>query len=264
MGKIIFRISLIAGFLICSNRQSFSQTVLQGLNYTYDWQSAMNNLYTEEMLDLEAKKKMEASQKAAYEEKKKKAEACSKNLKETYKGFTSYPKNISDGWHNVSITNNYDFCDDRKVLISNNKITKYFIDDWLERTIGLSGAIKEGKTIVKIKQKDGTLTELYDVYFIENIVDSTTMATAPNPGDFSFYTSYSKGGKIDIYVEGMFAGTLDSYFDEEAGCGEEGTVTIKYKPGTYNYVAKSQNGKYKWSGQITIVGNKCKKLALTK
>ena len=54
-------------------------------------------------------------------------------VKAYYSSLTSYPEKISDGWHKVISMNNYDFCAERKVYVSNNKITKYVIDDWMKK-----------------------------------------------------------------------------------------------------------------------------------
>jgi hypothetical protein len=66
------------------------------------------------------------------EEKKEKAIAMMGQVKSYYNSLNSFPPNIPDGWHKVISTNNYDMCAERKVFIESNKITKYFIEDWLE------------------------------------------------------------------------------------------------------------------------------------
>ena len=58
-----------------------------------------------------------------------------------------------------------------------------------------------------------------------------------------------------------------SYFENGIpACGQEGTVTITYKPGTYNYRVEGEGafGTVYWEGRVTISAGICKLQKLTK
>lgn len=180
--------------------------------------------------------------------------------KSLYSSLSNFPTSVKDGWHNVIATNGYDFCQERKVYVSNNKITKYVIDDWSNRVVDIANSIENGKSNLKLQNVDYYL----DIFFFDYIFDQTSSTSTPkSSGKISFYTNFKRAGQVDIYLEGTFIGTLTSYFNEgEPNCGQSGTVTFEYKPGTYNYTASSDN--YTWSGSITIYENNCRLHGLTK
>ena len=96
-----------------------------------------------------------------------------------YNSATKYPSSIINGWHRVTSMNNYDFCDDRTVLVVNNKITKYFINRDNIRYVVFSTTIKNGKSFVKLKQPNGETGDMLDIYFIESILDPSSKAGSP-------------------------------------------------------------------------------------
>lgn len=177
-----------------------------------------------------------------------------------YNSAKSYPSQIPNGWHNVFSMNKYDFCEQRKVYVYDNKITKYVVDDWSYRTVSYSLPISNAKTTIKIQESPD---DLLSIFFLESIYNPTSTTSPPiQPGEVSFWTNDPKGN-TEIYVEGIYIGTLTSYFKEGSpNCGQSGTVVYKNKPGTYNYVAKSSSGT--WKGTITISGTGCSKMKLNK
>lgn len=205
---------------------------------------------------LEMKKRQaEAAERA----RKEKAQETIKQTKEIYKSIKTFPEAIADGWYNVTVTNNTDFCEERKVYIEDQSIKKYFVDNWIERQVAFSGKIEKAKAIIKMQ------TEYLDVYFLETAINPTNSKTTPplNSGKISFWTDYKRAGNVDLYVDGYFIGTLKSYFNEgEPNCEQDGVITFNYKPGTYNFEAKSE--KLSWSGSITIYENQCIKQKLNK
>ena len=58
----------------------------------------------------------------AEEKTKQKALVLMQQTKSIYSSMNNYPAKIADGWHNIVATNNFDFCDYRKVFVSNNQI----------------------------------------------------------------------------------------------------------------------------------------------
>lgn len=188
-----------------------------------------------------------------------KAQETIKRTKEIYKSIKNFPDAIADGWYNVTVTNNTNFCEERKVFIENQTIKRYIVDNWIEPQVTFSGKIEKAKAIIKLGN------EYLDIYFLETAINPTASKTTPplNPGKISFWTDYKKAGSVDLYVDDNFIGTLKSYFKEgEPNCEQDGVITFNYKPGTYNFEAKSE--KYSWSGSITIYENQCTKQKLNK
>lgn len=173
-----------------------------------------------------------------------------------YNSITSYPKIVKDGWHIVQSLNNKDFCEERKVYVQNNVVTKYIVDDWESRNIQYSTSITNGKTTIKLVNSD----EFLDLYFLDYILTPTKTVTEPQtPGKISFWKNFGGDGYIKVWVEGKFIGEIDSYFDSSVpSCSQDGTLTFENKPGTYNY--KAENNKHKWSGTFTISSNDCKNI----
>jgi Skp family chaperone for outer membrane proteins len=193
-------------------------------------------------------------------EERKKAISKMNQVIEYYNSFTEAPMIIQDGWHDVFSMNNYDFCDKRKVYVENNKIVKYFIDDWDARTVTYSLPIKNAITNIKLKEYE---SDMLKIFFLDALDNPNSLASPPiQPGKVSFWTNASKGD-TEILVEGYYVGTLKSYFSGNTpNCGQSGTVVYKNKPGTYNFYAKSYSGS--WSGTISISGTGCTNFKLSK
>jgi len=151
-----------------------------------------------------------------------------------------------------------------KVYVSNNQVTKYVIDDWMEKSVSYPTTINKAKAIVQLKEDDGTTGEMVELYFLEYINNPTSYTSPPvGSGKVSFWSNMKRGGNINIYVEGTYIGELTSYFSEGTpNCGQSGTVTFEYKPGTYNYKATNNNST--WSGTITIYSGNCSLKGLVK
>ncbi len=196
--------------------------------------------------------------------KKEKAQASIAQIKSYYASVTAFPSNISNGWHMVFTTNNYDFCDERKVFVENGKITKYFIEDWIEKKISFSTMINDAKAMIQLFNSDGIKGDMLDVYFLDNI-NNVNAYTAPpvGSGKISFWTDDKRAGNISLYIDDSYIGMLTSYFKETTpNCGQTGTVVFEYKPGTYNYYAT--NGRATWKGSVTIYAGDCRRQGLTK
>ena len=61
---------------------------------------------------------------------------------------------------------------------------------------------------------------------------------------------------IDITFNNEFAGTLTTYTNGIANCGQPGALTIEICPGTYTYTAKDANNKT-WTNSVKITANNC-------
>lgn len=177
-----------------------------------------------------------------------------------YNSSKSQPITVKDGWHSVYAMNNYDFCDQRKVYVENNKITEYIIDDWIARTVSYSTPTQYGKATIRLAESKD---DLINVFFLDYMADANSYSTPPlKSGRVSFWTD-SRIDYTDVFVEGNYIGTISKRFKKETpSCGETGTVIFEGKPGKYDYIAESSIGR--WSGVITVSSSKCTTLKLTK
>lgn len=97
-------------------------------------------------------------------------------IKSIYSKINNFPTKIIDGWHNIISTNNYDFCDSRKVYVLNNLIVKYVIDNWAERIVTFSSQINQGKGLIKLNDNE---SEYLDIYFIDFCINPNSLASPP-------------------------------------------------------------------------------------
>ena len=188
--------------------------------------------------------------------KKEKTIGMMSQVKAYYNSLNVFPDKISDGWHKVISMNNYDFCEERKVYVSNNQVTKYVIDDWKKKTISYPVTINKAKAIVQLIEDDGTTGDIVELYFLEYINNPNSYTSSPLvSGKVSFWSSAKRTGDINIYVEGDYIGKLTSYFQSSPNCGQNETLSFEFKPGIYNYKAICDKGN--WSGTIRINSDDC-------
>jgi hypothetical protein len=178
-----------------------------------------------------------------------------------YNSFTNYPKTIPDGWYNVIASNDYDFCADSKVYVKDNQITEYVIDGWDDRVVNFSGPIKAGKGLVKVNMTNRSKDELYDIYFIEYLSNPNVKTNAPQvSGYITFWIDFKAKSPVKLYIEDTYVGDFKSYFaNGSPKCNQEGTLSFRYKPGTYRYRAESK-GTFKtrlWEDTFTIPVDGC-------
>jgi hypothetical protein len=205
-----------------------------------------------------------------YKQIKEKATACYNHVKEYYKSFVKYPELLIDGWHRVTVTNNFDFCSERNVLVSKNKIIRYVIHDDIGKQIAFSPPIKNAQSHLKFEDSDGSITGYFDVYFIESIIDSTSKAPEPiAKGAVSFWINFnpfisSKWRVVNVYINNQLIGSINECFKEaEPICGQLGTLQFTDKVGKYQYRAEAGNHK-KWEGYIEIKPGGCSTILLNK
>lgn len=176
-------------------------------------------------------------------------------VKMNYNSFKQYPQRVSNGWHSVMSMNNYDNCSEVKVFVEDNKIKEYVIDNWFSQAIGSEPNISNSKAMLSLLLNDNQ-REFVEIYFIDFINNPNSKASPPlKEGSVSFWSNEKRGGKIKIFMEDEYIGELDSYFEERPNCGVNGTLSITYKPGIYNF--KASSNKYNWSGTFTIEPDNC-------
>ena len=82
-------------------------------------------------------------------------------------------------------------------------------------------------------------------------------------GQISFWTNIPLRGEIKIYIDGTYAGSLDSYFSKGTPrCGQEGTVTVSKSSGKHIFYAKSDSGR-EWRGTVNFGSSGCQTMSLT-
>ncbi len=200
--------------------------------------------------------------------KKEKALGMISQVKSYYNSLQTFPDKIPNGWHKAISMNNNDFFEECKVYISNNQVTKYVVDDWIEISVSYPTTIIKAKAIVQLNNDDGTMCEMIELYFLENINNPNSSTIPPvGPGTISFWTSWKNSGNMELYFDGDYVGKFESYFAAGSpNCGQQGTITITYKPGTYRFRAVSKGGlsSKTWEGTVTIYAGGCQLQELTK
>ena len=195
---------------------------------------------------------------------KEKVKSAINQVKSYYSSFSTFPEKINDGWHKVISTNNYDFCEERKVYVSNNKVVKYVIDDWIEKKVSYFSVVNKAKSMLQLAEDDGSNGDMVELYFIEDISNPNSYISPPvRPGKISFWSNFKRGGAIRVYIEDVYIGAISSYYSKSTpNCGQDGTLIFEYKAGTYKFEASNKNRT--WSGTVTITADTCKLHGFTK
>jgi hypothetical protein len=94
-----------------------------------------------------------------------KAQAKIDRVKEVYQSITTFPSSFSEGWYNVISTDNYEFCAERQVYVSDQRVTRYNVNGQ-EREVTSSSVITKGKAVIKIRETEDFL----DLYFLESLL----------------------------------------------------------------------------------------------
>ncbi len=188
--------------------------------------------------------------------KREKVISLTNQVKSLYSSFPKYPEKISDGWHKVISTDNFDFCEERKVFVSNNQITNYIMDDWFERKISYPSNISKGKATVQLVQDDGSIV-FADIYFLEFINNPNSFTSSPvGSGKISFWTNSPFRGSLYVYIDDILVGEITTYTPSgNPLCDQPGIFTFEYKPGTYSYKVIGNNRT--WSGTCFIEKGNC-------
>ena len=177
--------------------------------------------------------------------------------------FDLFPKeNIRNGWHQVEVMNNYNFCSPRKVYVENNRVTRYFVDDIFEVEVVMSLPYEKGRATIEIKSH----TELFetgflDVYFFDYLKGKETKNIPPlEPGNISLWTTNRPFEHFRTYLEIPFNNRLywvelgrfkDSFRQgAEPDCNSEGTLNYKLKPGSYRLRVDARDNEYYFNFEL--------------
>jgi len=88
----------------------------------------------------------------------------------------------------------------------------------------------------------------------------------PEEGMFTFWSNFD-GPPIDIFVDNIYYGSINTFHSSNPGCEADGSVTLVLAPGTYNFEAIEQVGNSgtpkEWDGTIEIKADVCSTLGLS-
>lgn len=196
----------------------------------------------------------------AREEGRRRAEEARNRIQQVkvyYTSSTNYPTSLSDGWYEVWATDNTRYCDKGKVLVRGNKITEYYLDDFYAIKVSLPTPIMAGKCMAQL----GDQGTFFDLYFLEVIADPNRRTSPPlQPGTVSFWGEYRK--PTEVYVDGQYAGTLDTFLSESPSCVGQGTLDVNLKPGTHQ--VRAEAGTKSWTCSVTVGANDCVVVQVTR
>jgi len=261
MTKFISLLSLLISFSL------FSQSYYQ-VNQTYFQQ---NNVSVSNNLGLYSIANSLRGFRNAWENENQKRRAINKYeaelniIKKVYSEKEELPEKIVDGWHDVKVTDNYHYCSDAKVLVENNEIVKFVIDNYSEYSLNFNsiGQISSGKCYLNLELPNGN-KDTVEVYFLYDL-DSPTIVEAPvEAGYITFWSDHRKASTIEIWINEKRQGQIQEKIDKEKiECFENGSFSLKLKPGIYNYRAEA-NGALGWLGKIEIKEGGCFTLLLNR
>jgi len=178
-------------------------------------------------------------------------------IKAQYAGYDTFPAKIVDGWHNVIATDNTNFCKDAKVLIKNNRVTRFVIEDCIPINFLATSEIKKAKNIITIKNFNGEQLNLLELYFLYDIEQQNITSAPGQPGYVCFWTDHWKPENIVLKMDDKLMEKFTVGFDKEPECFAKGTICRILKPGTYSYFADKRGGAGSWRGTFEIKPGYC-------
>lgn len=196
------------------------------------------------------------------------------NLTDFYNQLSEKPKEIRNGWHNITVTSNPNeagiILNNKKMvevgyaLVKSNKIQDIILCDWSNGMnfsnppIITSNSITECKSFYK--RKNSASTDLCEVYFLDYLLDSNSSATVPPLGKCTFTISPSiPKAVVGIFKQNpkVYGETGDNWIGllilartREGKLIESVNVFTSY-PGTYYYKAIDELN-HEWIEPFTL------------
>lgn len=227
-----FLSAALAMIFINANSQTNVTSVNAGPS-DYAIQYAVNsfvNLYNDERMERNAKEQT-ASQLTI--------------LRDSYESKNSYPESIVDGWHDVIATDNLKFCRDAKVLVEENEVKAFVIDNCIPLDFRPTGGIKKGRTVGTILKNNGVQLQVVDIYFVYDLESPKTTDAPIEPGHVCFWSTSSRFVGQTIFIDGApmdgISVTLET--DRKMGepeCFADGMLSLVMKPGRYTLHAQKR------------------------
>lgn len=183
-------------------------------------------------------------------------------IKGQYSSYDKYPEKIIDGWHNVMVTDNSNFCKDAKVFVKDNKIKKFVIDNYVPMNFTSTGSIKKAKNIITLKNYNKEQLSVLEVYFIYDIEEQQIVDPPIDPGYICFWSDIKNYSDIQLKMDGVMMEKFTvRYNDAAPNCFDNGTVCRILKPGQYSFIANGR-GTISWKGTFEVKSNMCCKYRL--
>jgi hypothetical protein len=252
---------------------SYSQNDHIGTSPTYNFESSVLSAHLSaqliKSLNLDRDYTTDAKERAKYSEMREanKAVDLMYIILDCYDRQKKYPERIPDGWHNVVAMNYSNICREGKVLVIDNYVTCFVVENWQINEIKESSAISKGKSSIELvenkEKKEKKYNRKLDVYFMDYLIDPEAKTTPPLvPGKASFWAdSAIDGGQVIIYVDQEYKGKLSHTEESVPKCGQDHTLTFEKAQGTYEF--RAYNDKNVWQGTIVIYPGDCTLLILS-
>lgn len=177
-------------------------------------------------------------------------------IKNQYGEYKKYPEKIVDGWHSVIATDNINFCKDVKVLVNNNKIVKFVIDNYLPLNFKAVGEIKNGKNVITLNNFNGEQLNVVEVYFLYDLEEQSIVPPPIKPGYICFWTSEKNYKDIILKIDDRLTEDFSIPYQSRPDCFSKGMICRILKPGKYSYLALGK-GIFKWEGVFEVRQGKC-------
>ncbi|UOK42960.1 MULTISPECIES: hypothetical protein [Flavobacterium] len=177
-------------------------------------------------------------------------------IKKTYNDSEHYPAKIIDGWHSIVATDSYNYCAPAKVLIKNNEIKEFVIDNWARMSMSFNvlSAIKKGKGLISVDFEGETVT--LELYFTNDLEQPSVVDKPLDSGFISFWCDSKKIKEVKVFLDKKYYGELGEAFASQPQCSAAGVVTIEVKPGRHRFTAAGK-GTINWEGDVEVKENLC-------
>lgn len=184
-------------------------------------------------------------------------------IKSQYSSYESYPETITDGWHSAIATDNINFCKNVKVLINDNRIVRFIVDNYIPLNFMTMGEIKDAKNVVTLKNFNEEQLNIVEVFFLYDIEEPTVVPEPIKPGYVCFWSDIKYQNEILLDLDNQRMERLTVRFNSEPDCFSNGMVCRILKPGTYSYLARGK-GAISWEDTFEVKENQCLKIKLSR
>ncbi len=182
-------------------------------------------------------------------------------IKSQYADYEKYPEKIIDGWHNVIATNSSTFCKDAKVLVKDNRIKKFVIDNCIPINFLATSEIKKAKNNLTLKNFNGQELNIFEVFFIYDIDEQQLVEEPIKAGILCFWSDLKKFDQVFIKVDGEPWNKFTMKCETIPDCSGKGTVSRILKPGKYQLKAVGR-GAIDWESTLEVKSGKCLRVRL--
>jgi hypothetical protein len=162
-----------------------------------------------------------------------------------YESYSDFPDKITDGWHSVIATDNMNFCKDAKVLVKDNRVEKFVIDNYLPVSCLSTGTIKKGKNIVTLKNYNGEQLNIIELFFLYDIEQQHIVPAPIRPACVCFWTDLERYTDVILKLDNKLTEKFTMRFDTPPTQPSEGMVCRLLNPGIHSLYGLGR-GTLKW------------------